>query len=146
MSVAVGRLTQYLISRFATTWVMLLADDYHVEVGDPHFRHTILGCPLSGNERNGGSVTNWVGFELLLKEHALGLTERRAAWVVKWARETAVASVIHVRAFEEALGRIVFAVSALELLRSFFLSPLIAFATSAPRDSVRPVPGHVAFF
>ena len=44
-----------------------------------------LGCPLSWNKTNGGTVTNWVGFELLLKEHALGLAERRAAWVVKWA-------------------------------------------------------------
>ena len=70
-----------------------------------------------GTKTNGGSVTNWVGFELLLKEHSLGLTERRAAWVVKWARETADAIVIHVRSFEEALGRMVFATSALELLR-----------------------------
>ena len=91
------------------------------------------------------TVTNWVGFELVLKEHALGLTERRAAWVVKWARETAAAKVIHFRAFEEALGRIVFATSALELLRPF-LAPLYASAASGPRDSVRPVPAYVAFF
>ena len=89
-------------------------------------------------------MTNWVGFELLLKEHALGLTERKAAWVVKWARETAATRVIHVRAFEGALGRIVFATSALELLRPF-LAPLYAFATSGPRDSVSPVPAYVAF-
>ena len=151
---AVGRLPQYLISRCATTWVMLLADDYHVEMD---FRPAILvffllgevlGCPLSWNKTNGGSFTNWVGFELLLKEHAR-LTERRSAWVVKWARETAGARVFHVRAFEETLGRIVFAASALELLRPF-LSPLHAFATSAPSDapmdSVRPVPAYVAFF
>ena len=154
VSAAVGRLTQYLISRYATTWIMLLADDYHVEVGGPHFRPAllvffllceVLGCPLSWNKTNGGTVTNWVGFELLLREHALGLTERRAAWVVKWARETAAAKVIHLRAFEEALGRIVFATGALELLRPF-LAPLYAFSTSAPRDSVRPVPAYVAFF
>ena len=154
VSAAVGRLTQYLISQYATTWIMLLADDYHVEVGGKHFRPALLvffllcevvGCPLSWNKTNGGTVTNWVGFELLLREHALGLTERRAAWVVKWARETASAAVVHVRAFEEALGRIVFATSALELLRPF-LSPLYAFATSGPRDSVRPVPGYVSFF
>ena len=154
VSATVGRLTQYLISRYATTWIMLLADDYHVEVGGPHFRPAllvffllceVLGCPLSWNKTDGGTVTNWVGFELLPKEHALGLTERRAAWVVKWARETAAAKVIHVRAFEEALRRIVFATSALELLRPF-LSPLYAFATSGPRDSVRPILAYVAFF
>ena len=111
---------------------MLLADDYHVAVGGAHFRLAllvffllceVLVCPLSWNETNGGTVTNWGGFELLLKEHALGLTERRAAWVVKWARETAAAKVIHVRSFEEALGKMVFATGAPELLRSF-LAPL----------------------
>ena len=65
--------------------------------------------------------------------------------MVKWARETAGARVIHVRAFEEALGKIVFATSALELLRHF-LSPLYAFATSGPTDSVRLVPAYAAFF
>ena len=65
--------------------------------------------------------------------------------MVKWARETAVTRVVHVRAFEEALGRKVFAASALELLRPF-LTPLYAFTTSTPRDSVRRVPACVAFF
>ena len=67
-----------------------------------------------------------VGFELSLKEHLLGLTERRAAWVVKSARETADARVTHVRSFEEALGRMVFATGALELFRPF-LAPLCVF-------------------
>ena len=136
--------------------MLLLADDYHVEVGGAHFRPAllvffslceVLGCPLSWNETNGGTVTNWAGFKPLLKEHALVLTERRAAWVVKWAREIAAARAIHVRVAEEALGRKVFATSALELLRPF-LAPLslCAFATSGPRDSARPVPLHVAFF
>ena len=119
VSAAVGRLTQNLTSRYATTWIMLLADDYHVEVGGAHFRPEVLGCPLSWNNKtSGGTVTNWVG-----------LTERRAAWVVKLARETAAARVIQ----------------ALELLRPF-LAPLYAFATSGPQDSVRPVPAYVAFF
>ena len=55
---AVGRLTQYLISPNATTWIMLLADDYRVEVGGAHFRPAllmfflvceVLGCPLDGS-------------------------------------------------------------------------------------------------
>ena len=101
VSTAVGRLTQYFISQYATTWIMLFADDYHVEVGGQHFRPALLvffllcevfGCPLSWNKTNGGTVTNWVGFELLLKEHALGLTERRAAWVVKWGTRDSFSS------------------------------------------------------
>ena len=67
VSAAVGRLTQYLISRCATTWIMLLADDYHVEVGGPHLRPAllvffllceVLGCLLSWNKTSGRTVTN----------------------------------------------------------------------------------------
>ena len=117
---------------------MLLADDYHVEVGGAHFRPAllvffllceVLGCPLSWTKTNGGTVTNWVGFELLLKEHALGLTERRAAWV----------SVPLKRRWEEQCLRPAH-------WSSSFLAPLLAFATSRPRDSVGPVPAQVAFF
>ena len=39
---AVGRLTQYLISRYATTWIMLLVDDHHVDVGGARFRPAVL--------------------------------------------------------------------------------------------------------
>ena len=42
VSPAVGRLTQYLTSRYATTWIMLRADDCHVEVGGAHFRPALL--------------------------------------------------------------------------------------------------------
>ena len=48
----------------------------HVEVGGAHFRPAflvffllceVLGCLLCWNKTNGGSVTNWVGFEQPLK-------------------------------------------------------------------------------
>ena len=32
----------------------------------------------SWNKTSGGTTTFWVGFELLLKEHGLGFSERRA--------------------------------------------------------------------
>ena len=60
-------------------------------MGGPHFRPALLVFFL------GGLTTNWVGFELLLKEHALGLSERRAAWFVSWARNTANSKVVHTR-------------------------------------------------
>ena len=59
---------------------------------------------------------------------------------MKWARETPAAKVVHVRAFEEALGRIVFGTSALSSVPSWLPS------TSGPRDSVMPVPAYVTFF
>ena len=129
---------------------MLLADDFHLEAGGTNFPPALLvffllcevvSCHLSWDKTTGGTTTHWVGFELLLREHALGLTERRAHWVVKWARVTAAAGVVHVRAFEEAPGRVVFTTSALELLRPF-LSPLHSFACAGARDEVRAIPPY----
>ena len=64
---------------------------------------------------------------------------------MKWARDTAPVNVVHVRSFEEASGRLVYATSSLELLWPFF-TPLCAFTSSSPADSVRAVPPYVAFF
>ena len=105
----------------------------------------VVCCPLSWSKTSGGLVTNWVGFELLLKEHALGLSEGRAAWFVSWARKTANSKVVDIRYFEEALGRAVFVASALELIRPF-LSPLYAFSCSGSREGARPLPPYVSFF
>ena len=154
VSTAMGRLYQYIVARYASSWVLLLADDYHIEMGGRHFRPALLVffllcdvvcCPLSWSKTSGGLITNWVGFELLLKEHALGLSERRPAWFISWARNTANTKVVHIRYFEEALGRAVFVASALELLRPF-LSPLYAFSCSGSREGVRPLPPYVSFF
>ena len=85
------------------------------------------------------------GFKLLLLEPSLGLSERPAAWVMKWARDTAPVDVFHARSFEEASGRLVYATSSLELLWPFF-TPLCAFTSSSLLDAVRAVLACVAFF
>ena len=63
-----------------------------LEAGGTNFRPALLvcihlcevvSCPLSWSKTSGSTTTRWVGFELLLREHAVGLTERRATWVVK---------------------------------------------------------------
>ena len=75
VATAVGRLYQYIVARYASSWVLLLADDYHTEMGGRHFRPALLvffllcdvvSCPLSWSKTSGGLTTNWVGFELLL--------------------------------------------------------------------------------
>ena len=104
---------------YAAKWVTLLADDCHLDAGrwggggwgrtfDQHplvffLLCVVVGCPLSWSKTNGSRVTNWVGFELLLVEHSLGLCERPAAWVMKWARDTAPVNVVHVRSFERGI-------------------------------------------
>ena len=79
-------------------------------------------------------------FELLHSTHHLGISQRRAAWFTKWARE--VADQVHMARFEEGLGRTMFVVGALELERPF-LAPLYRFMSLHPRSSVRRVPPYV---
>ena len=64
---------------------------------------------------------------------------------MNYARNTVQVDVFHVRSFEEASGRLVFATSSLELLWPFF-TPLCAFTSSSPADAVRAVPPYVSFF
>ena len=60
---SIGNVTQYLTGRYATSWLMLRSDDFHLEVGDVHFRPALLisfllcsvvGCPLSWKKPSGG--------------------------------------------------------------------------------------------
>ena len=120
ISAALGRLKQYMSGKSA------------VEAGESDFRFPILsffiltavlGVPLSWHKTLGGDVLVWVGFELLLESRKVGISQRRAEWFVRWSSEIASAPTVHMRSFEEALGRIMFVVGALEYERPF-LAPL----------------------
>ena len=89
---AVGRLAQYLIGNAATTWHMLVADDYPLECGGAAYRRglstffvpcAVIGVPLSWHKTSGGDVLVWVGFELLLRSRSVGISARRAEWFVR---------------------------------------------------------------
>ena len=48
---------------------------------------TILEVPIKWTKVVGGFTFAWVGYEVLLREHALGISERRAAWLDGWLRD-----------------------------------------------------------
>ena len=63
VAAAVGRLARYLVARTATTWHMLVADNYLLECGGPAYRRgllvffvlcAVLGVPLSWHKTSGG--------------------------------------------------------------------------------------------
>ena len=64
-------------------------------------------------------MVSWVGFELLHSSYQLGMSERRAAWFVKWTRTTAEQETVHMAKFEDCLGRVTHVTGALELERPF---------------------------
>ena len=104
----------------------------------------VLGIPLSWQKTLGGSTLVWVGFELLLDSHRVGISQRRAEWSVRWTAEISAAPTVHMRTFEEGLGRIIFVAGTLEHERSFLGSPY-KFLTMHPLSSVRRVLPYVAF-
>ena len=128
---AVGRLAQYLIGDSATTWHMLVADDYLLECGGPAYRRglltffenlfmcSVLGVPLSWHKTSGGDVLVWVGFELLLRSRCVGISARRAEWFVRWTQKIADSDTVNMASFEEGQGRIMFVAGALEHERPF---------------------------
>ena len=87
---------------------------------------------------------SWVGFELLHRSYKIGLSERRAQWFQRWTRETADAGCVHMSAFEEGLGRVMYVAGALEFERPFLI-PLHRFLTLLPRTSIRCLPAYVVF-
>ena len=150
---AVGRLAQYLVASAATTWHMLVADDYLLECGGAGYRRglmtffvlcAVLGVPLSWHKTSGGDVLVWVGFELLLRSSCIGISARRAEWFVRWTKKIADSETVHMAAFEEGLGRIMFVAGALEHERPF-LGPLYRFISIHPRDSTRRIHPYVKF-
>ena len=133
---AVGRLCQYVPGPLASTWHLLVADDYHLDAGGPEYRGAIncffvfcsvIGVPLSWRKTAGGDTVSWVGFELLQRSYKIGLSERRAQWFQRWTRETALSGCVRMSAFEECIGRVVYVTGALEFERP--LSALYRFLT-----------------
>ena len=83
-SVGAGRLAQYLVGHASHTWHFLL------EASGPCYRAALvvffllcssLNVPLSWNMTAGGDTVTWVGFELLLHSHQLGISLGRTVYV-----------------------------------------------------------------
>ena len=86
-----GRSSFYLIGRLALDQ-LIYSDDLFwltcVAAGVPWivliiFYYVLLGLPFAWHKFSGGLKCGWVGFELILKENALGLSVARAQWMIR---------------------------------------------------------------
>ena len=145
------RLLYRVVPERALFWGMVLADDFKFEAAGPDFVEVlllvvltaeVLGFPWSWGKLRGGTDFTWVGYQHQLREHALGLSENRAAWLRGWLGSVLDARVVHVREFVAGLGRAAYACGALEYDRPF-LAPLYTFASLHPLDSHQPLPTYV---
>jgi len=130
---------------------MVLADDFKVEVTGGRFAEGLLAAlwvlilleiPISWEKVRGGTLFTWVGYELDLRRHTLGLARSRAQWLCDWMDKVCADKQVLMSDFVAALGRASFGFGALEYDRPF-LGPLYAFAALHPPGSVRIVPTYV---
>ena len=73
----------------------------------------IFGIPISGPKANGGSIYCWVGYELNLAELSLGVSERRAEWLLGWFARILARNAVGAQELAEVLGRMQFVYGAL---------------------------------
>ena len=93
MGAALARVAHYVIGNNSTPdslgalWLLRFADDFNIEAEGPKFALTILGTlllwtvlglPLAWAKCRGGRAYEWIGYELDLKQHTLGISEKRA--------------------------------------------------------------------
>ena len=99
------RAVHHLLGGFAELWILLVADDFKIESTAPRPQEQILaalwalvllGIPLQWTKVHGGRELNWVGYHLLLSEHALGISESRATWLVSWCLRLAHAGMARI--------------------------------------------------
>jgi len=151
LAAGIGRLLHYVLGEAVALWVMVLADDFKLEITGGRFAEGLLSAlwllillevPISWEKVRGGTLFTWVGYELNLRSHTLGLARSRAQWLCDWMDRVCADKRVLMSDFVAALGRASFGFGALEYDRPF-LGPLYAFAALHPPDAVRVVPTYV---
>jgi len=89
----------------------------------------VLGLPFTWKKFSGGLSLAWVGFSIDLKLCALGLSHARASWAVGWLRSCVECGRVRIADMNAVLGRLSFALTALNHLRPF-LGPIYAWVAA----------------
>jgi len=128
LAAALLRIIYRVVPERSLFWGTVLADDFKFEAAGHDFVEVLLlavltaealGFPWSWGKLRGGTSFTWVGYQHELREHALGLSESRAAWLRGWLGAVLDARVVHVREFVAGLGRAAYSCGALEYDRQF---------------------------
>ena len=72
-----------------------------------------LGC-----ETSGGHIVIWVGVELRHRSYQLGISERRAQWIINWTKKNEASTSVNVSTFEEGIGRVMYVAGAPARIRA----------------------------
>ena len=70
---------------------------------------TALGYPFKWSKTRGGYRVEWLGVETEYSSYRLGLTGKKARWLVAWLREKICAGNVTAKEMAQGLGRLGFA-------------------------------------
>ena len=146
-------LSRAVLSLMFRNWLfqLLYSDDYawaasggsaHEDILLAVFFLEVMGLPLAWRKFRGGLTLDWVGYWTDLNLRLVGISEPRAAWLMRWADRILTEGSVHMGDFASVLGRWGFALHAVALLRPF-LGPLYAWAAAVPKHAVLPLPAMV---
>ena len=125
----VVRLFHYLLGS-GDQEILLFADDavmfvWMEEIGAMIFLWVAQGVPWKWSKFRGGQQVKWIGYWLSVADFRLGISEKRARWIPEWVPKC----LEKMKDFHAALGRLCFAMGALDCLR-LFTAPLFAWAAA----------------
>ena len=103
------------------------------------FLLVLLGTPISWDKMRGGQSYEWVGLQINLTNHSLGISEKRASWLLRWTERVIQERSVKVSDLTAVLGRLSYAAGPLERIRPF-LSTLYAWAAAVPDTATLPLP------
>ena len=118
--------------------ILLYADDVEITMADAHEREgavmaifvmLALGAPFKWKKFLGGYNLDWVGFHIHNPSYSIGISEKRAEWLVKWMETLIQESTVETHVFAGGLGRLNFAAMAL-FFEKPWLGPLYVWSST----------------
>ena len=99
----------------------------------------LMEIPLSWKKCRGGRVYVYIGYERNLEDFTVGLSARRATWLMKWAADAEQAGRVGFQELREVMGRWSVAAGVLEYDRPL-ISPLYSLLAVASGQLVVLLP------
>ena len=147
------RLGYYLAGKANAVELLLYADDFLwaarrksgiVFLGQFLFLLVALGVPFRWDKFRGGTTVEWVGFWVNLWDGEIGISERRAIWLVRWMEERIKEGRADMRDFTAVLGRLSFTMGPVDFIRPF-IAPLFSWASAVGPRGHHILPWSVLF-
>ena len=138
LSAALMRLVYWVLGEGFPNDMLLYADDLEVLTIGCEGRiggvlafslMAALGAPFKWAKQRGGLSTEWIGLTTDYRDLSMGLSQRRAEWILGWIRSLRSRKEITYREFAAGLGRLGFSALALPWERPL-LGPLYAWSSA----------------